>query len=492
MALTLQSMLLASLILLLYWTPSSVESHDRTSTHFSVNDIILDPGSRDKADKALNIIKDFMSLFKDVMEKIDTKKASAVMKGLAGFASLAPGIGLVSSVINMVLVIIPEEDEDLKKVKAELDDVNRKLDFLSIQLSCLETEVEWTNYASTYAQEELRIVNTWKMFDEFRKNSMLARSQEEKKTLTKTFTDDYEEMGNKASVDNFYHYMTVSGTSFIVNINDLLRKKFKCDISEIGKYNLYFSSLLWKAMVVNQLYWNLIDKDKAYIKAKHTKMFDDVYKVQLSAVEFCINNYDEYMKKDVERIGNINHLNKKQTIAQKVKMFLDMKYSWYNWVVVVYNTDPNFSVSRDMTMISVGKKTVAVGHILNTDETENQNLKASVNGCFRDKKYCIDMLQALRIECNYLTFEFLKGIHVTTGQDFGHFPKSSYQVDCYDPSWVKRKISMYFSKSWKEFDCSKFICKNNRWCERVLDSSERICICPNGYYGSMCEKKSRR
>ncbi|CAI5652723.1 unnamed protein product [Oreochromis niloticus] len=268
------SMLLASLILLLYWTTSSARSHDSTSTDLS-------PPHR----------------------------------GISNIASLAPVIGgLVSPIVNVVLAFVPQENP-LKELREGFSQVNRKLDSLSLQISNLATDVEWFNYASVCSQDEVRILNAWKKFEEFRENSGLVNTAEDELQLAEIFTNYYENTAVEASVANLYHYLTVSSTSLSGNLNKLLEKKFKCSIREIGKYNIYFSSLLWRGMVLNQLFWNLVGFNPSGKEAEQTQMFKNVSEAQISAVKFCRKNYTQYMEKDVEEIGKAMNPDDKQAIA---------------------------------------------------------------------------------------------------------------------------------------------------------------------------------
>lgn len=153
---------------------------------------------------------------------------------------------------------VPQENP-LKVLKADFAEMNEKLDSLSIQISNLAADVEWLNYARDYSKDKVCILNAWKKFCQFFEKSEVVQSEEDKLRLAEIFTNYYENTAVESSVANLYHYlMVISSTSLRGNLNNLLKTKFKCDISEIGKYNLYFSSLLWKGMVLNQLYWNLI------------------------------------------------------------------------------------------------------------------------------------------------------------------------------------------------------------------------------------------
>lgn len=255
------SMLLASLILLLYWTTSSARSHDSTSTDLSPPHrvkSVLPFRTREEVAASMQTAKDVLNFINDRIGKKNVESLTSVLKGISNIASLAPVIGgLVSPIVNVVLAFVPQENP-LKELREGFSQVNRKLDSLSLQISNLATDVEWFNYASVYSQDEVRILSAWKKFEEFRENSGLVKTAEDRLRLAEIFTNYYENTAVEASVANLYHYLTVSSTSLSGNLNGLLKKKFKCSIREIGKYNIYFSSLLWRGMVLNQLYWNLV------------------------------------------------------------------------------------------------------------------------------------------------------------------------------------------------------------------------------------------
>ncbi|XDV52442.1 hypothetical protein PO909_021170 [Leuciscus waleckii] len=365
------SMLLASLILLLYWTTSSARSHDPTSSVVSPSYRVKRDQpfeNREKVDKSSAVANGVLTVVKEVIEKIDTNKLAdkvkkvidadklvGVMKSLGKIASLAPGIGgLVASVVNMVLIFIPQEDPVLNEVTKGFAEMNRKLDLLSIQISNLATDVEWFNYASIYSQDEVRILNSWKKFNEFFQKSQWVQSKEDKLRLAEIFVNYYENTGTEASVANLYHYLTVKDTSLSGNLNELLRKKFKCDFQDIGKYNVYFSRLLWQGMVLNQFYWNLIGLNSSGIEAEHTQMFNNVYAAQKSAlIAECLDNYELYLKEDVVRISNGLSADDTTAIAVQVKEFLDKKYFWYNWVVMVYTDEEKNHKLYNMIKIPV-------------------------------------------------------------------------------------------------------------------------------------------
>ncbi|XP_078125794.1 uncharacterized protein LOC144530194 [Sander vitreus] len=501
------SMLLASLILLLYWTTSSARSHDPTSSVISPSYRVkrdLDFEARPKVQLSMEAAKEALPVIKKVIEKIDIKALSAVMKGLSKFASLVPGIGsLVPSFINMVLIFIPQDDPVLNEVKKGFEEVNRKLDSLSIQISNLATDVEWFNYASVYSQDELHILNAWKKFNDLLQNSQLVQNEEQKLRLAEIFVNYYENTGTEASVANLFHYLTVKDTSLSGNLNELLRKKFKCDFKEIGKYNVYFSSLLWKGMVLNQFYWKLIGLDSSGIEAKHTQMFKNVYEAQKSALEYCLTNHMEYVKEDVVEISKGLSADNKQAIADKVKKALDKKYNWYNWVVLVYNTNQaDYYILYNLTKITEDTPlTVAVGYTLIAGKINETLVKDVATWCLTKKvKEC----KIVDKDFSYARFgpyvfpdrsfdlyDYAKVTHAAYGEEFAVAPAPFHQNDCeWSTKWWThtRKMSIYYSR--KEDVCQSETCSNNGTCNRLLDSNEWMCECPDGYYGERCEERT--
>ncbi|XP_063339189.1 cephalotoxin-like protein [Pelmatolapia mariae] len=505
------SMLLASLILLLYWTTSSARSYDSTSTDLSPPHRVrrtLPFRTREEVAASMQTAKDVLNFINDRIGKKNTEKLSRVLKGISNIASMAPVIGgLVSSIVNVVLAFVPQENP-LNELREGFAEVNRKLDSLSLQISNLATDVEWFNYASVYSQDEVRILNAWKKFEEFRENSGLVNTAEDKLRLAEIFTNYYENTAVEASVANLYHYLTVSSTSLSGNLNDLLRKKFKCNIGEIGKYNIYFSSLLWRGMVLNQLYWDLIGFSSSRKQAVQTEMFKTVSEAQISAVKFCMKNYAQYMEKDVEEISKAMSPDNKTAIAYQVKTFLDKKYNWYNWVVLVYNTDQeqNYIYRYNMTNVPVGEITVAVDYTQKTNEERKEEVKNQLSSCYKES-YRYSSLNTGPVLAPKLCEDFehkklcsheVAGVPVTeyikvmyssysTANDFVVDPNALQSFRCEWGSFRLYKIHIYYSKSLPV--CDPDPCKNKGECQRLLDSNEWLCECPDGFYGDTCEKE---
>ena len=497
MEVTRLSLLLASLILILYWTTSSAWSHDLPSSDISpAYRVKRDQPfeNREKVKETFQVVADSLSLLKEVNEVFD------VLKKLSKFASVAPSaIGVIFSAVNMVLIFIPQDDPVLSAVNEGFAEVNRKLDSLSFQVSNLATDVEWFNYASIYSQDELRILSAWRKFNEFRDNSRLAQTPEEKLQQAEIFVNYYEYTGTESSVANLYHYLTVSSTSLSANLNQLLRKKFKCDIRQIGEYNLYLSTLLLRGIVLNKVYWKMIGLNPPNTEAKHTKMFKNVYQAQKSIFELCMVNYDEYVKSDAQEISAALSPDDKTDIAVKVKTALDKKYDWYNWVVLVYNTEDNdYYTLNSLTKVHVGKVTVAVGNIQKGDAERKDEIMNAAKKCFsRDcaTTTTIDQCKLREDIDNWSgldddsvsAFPFTKYAkvaysHKNTYTDFVEVPAPLGKTSC---GW-SYELSVHSSRD--TGGCA-YQCQNGGQCTKLVDSAFSLCECEDGYYGDHCENR---
>ncbi|XP_029933216.1 SE-cephalotoxin-like [Myripristis murdjan] len=273
---------------------------------------------------------------------------------------LPSALGLMFSFVNIILAFIPQESPT-DQLQADLDEVNRKLDSLSMEISNLATDVEWHNYASVYSQDEVRILNAWKNFNDILKISMSAQSEEQKIRLAEMFTTFYENTATEGSVASLYHYLTVRGTSLSKNLLDILTRKSKCSITDIGMYSIYFNSLMYRGMFLNQVYWSLMGFNLSVKAAEYTSMMKKIVNAEKEAVNNCKSKYEEYMKKEVVDISKKHSNSDKEEIARQIKWALDKKYFWYEWVVVVYDTKQKYpDETYGFTVIPMEKITVAM------------------------------------------------------------------------------------------------------------------------------------
>ncbi|XP_062387022.1 uncharacterized protein LOC134076027 [Sardina pilchardus] len=496
--------LLASLICL-YGMPSCASSQyhiaDDPNHHIIKRD--LPPNSRAQTDKILSVATTSLSLFNEVMGKIDTEKVTGIMKGLASFASLAPGIGsVISSVIGTVLVFIPQEDKVLNEMKKGFEEVNWKLSSISMQISDLEKDLKYYNYATALLRHEENIISAWKKFDDFFMKHVFDNDNDK---LDKLFIEFYQNTHIENSVRSLYRSLTVpvGQTSLASNFNELLKEKFKCDIRKIGKYHLHLSTLLFKGMVLQQFYNRKRGLNALDIETSLAQQFKTVFEAQKATLEYCENNYEKYLRDDVEQIARELHPDEKKAIAENVKKHLDGKYSWYNWVVFVCTKDDlkkkNVILFENPIEITIDNIIVAVFYTLKAEITNKNEITFIVDKCFQSHRNCelqcrhslvpddVWIPEGWNVWPTHITLADYAKVTYATYYDynFEEYPKPDYQKKCYYDRY-QYTISVYYSRK-LPVGCNK--CSNKGQCMRVLNSNEWRCDCQDGYYGDTCENK---
>ncbi|XP_029933221.1 SE-cephalotoxin-like [Myripristis murdjan] len=504
MAVLRVSLLLGSLILVLYLTTTSALSHDPTfsTTNSGPPTRIrrdLTYLTQEKTKEVMDTGKTALEAFKSTFEHLEgTKTLSGIMEKISKFSGLVPGIGgLMLSFVSMVLIFIPQESPT-DQLQADLDEVNRKLDSLSIQISNLATDVEWHNYASVYSQDEVRILNAWKRLNELIESSRLAQSNEKKIRLAEMFTTFYENTATEGSVASLYHYLTIRGTSLSKNLLDILTRKFKCGFDDVAMYAFYFNSLMYRGMVLNQFYWSLMGFDTSVKAAEHTSMMKQVVRAQKNALNYCMNNYKEYMKRDVEEISKKYSYKDKELIASEIKTALDKKYFWYNWVVVVHDTKQDYPDKTDgFTVIPVEKVTIAVGFInkekMDLQWRSSQMLCGPMANCDDEGQINSRELCYVEIVATYDDHqEFIevrrKLMHLSYDRNPVHVPHSCCNETCRWGTFSEGSLSFYYSREVEV--CTGDPCMNGGTCRRMLMSNDWMCDCTDDFYGRICENST--
>ncbi|XP_071379181.1 SE-cephalotoxin-like [Centroberyx affinis] len=451
--------------------------------------------SMGKVEKSMGVVTGSLTVIKEVLEKVDTSQLAGIVKGLACFASLAPGIGgLVASIVN--IFVLYSTDSPLDNVKSQFDEVNHKLDSISQQIADLKTDVEWHNYASIYSQDETKILNSWNEFNRFRENCQSALSTEEKLELATKFVSFYENTGTEGSVASLYFYLTTRGTSLSRNLISLMAKKYKCDINDMGRYSLYFNSLLWKGMVLNQLYYKLRGYKTDGKAAENIQQFDQVLKAQKDAVMSCADKYD-YIEPAVREISKSLTLEDTPELPKQIKAGLQKRYNSYNWIVVTFRTaEQQFIVIENTTLVRFDEITVAV---MRTNARQDsgqlkfiwgkalQCLKSMCNGS--DYKMC-----TVDDDSGYKLKDVTAALHIYLRNNFYNDPPAFISGNCWIDRTRRRAFSFYAKLPKTDHalwdPCRQPDCENNGTCNWLPGTLQRICECPTGFFGERCENKT--
>ncbi len=121
-----------------------------------------------KVEKGMTLSKEFLQRVNDLAELVLKKKGDTardsvlkVLKVFSSFGKVAASFGFIGALISFIFAFIPQSNPMFEFMKEQFAEINRKLDSLSLQISTLQTEMEWTNYASSYGKDENVIKNSW-------------------------------------------------------------------------------------------------------------------------------------------------------------------------------------------------------------------------------------------------------------------------------------------------------------------------------------------
>ncbi|KAJ8334954.1 hypothetical protein SKAU_G00405930 [Synaphobranchus kaupii] len=465
--------------------------------------------TREKAEKSLEPLKAGLELVKSIVEVVDKTDWKGFLKKMVIVSSLAPGVGtLVGAFISCALVYLPQTDPVMDMMKEEFADLNRKLDSVSMEIANLKTEVEWSNYASIYSQDESNILNSWKKWEEFISycasagtSQTLTETDLEKLRMAERFTTYYENSATENSVYSLYGHLTVRQPALSVNLLEILVERFRCDVQVVDTYGKYFRALLWKGLLLNQLYYTLKGFD-ADIKAQQSiQQLYDVIIAQQKAVVDCVQNHKRYMKADVEIITNaaLSSGSDNMQLAQKIKTILDRKYPWYDWIIAVIPSEEGHTF-LNYTMVRVANVTVAVAHYQRGPPGIPKS--AVSEKCHGLEVACHSPTELLECLVPYdrefgLSLKYNSAaLHASETSEISETPEPFYKMPCYFPGTVFTAwgtISLYV-KSYEQFWLSdpnqpfQFpSCENSGTPTQILDTTGFVCECPYGYYGERCE-----
>ncbi|XP_029923271.1 uncharacterized protein LOC115370401 [Myripristis murdjan] len=434
------------------------------------------------------------ALLKVVADALNAPGVKEALGQIASFASLAPGIGtLVAAIINLALAFVPGADP----VKDMLKDINQKLDSISKQIADLKTDVEWNTYASAYSRDETNIINSWNEFNKFRQScEKEPNCENQKRELANKFVSFYENTATENSVARLVFYLTNTEASLSANLLHLLKKRHKCDIKELNRYNFFLNSLLWRGMVLNQLYYKLKGYDTEDKEAEYVSQFNKVIEAQRDVVASCADS-EEYIEPAVQKINQIHPLKPDEESATKVKEELDKTYDFYYWIVVIFKSNDKEKHSLlHFTSVNLGDITVAVSR---TNSKWNEDIFTSENPNYLrgilEKKKCSNLEQELsrdngpvdKWEMDYLRLIFA-ALLVSKGKVFAA-PEAFISGKC---NSVPAKLHFYFyaklphspNAPWDP--CGNFGCENGAKC-RWLAGTLTMCECQPGYHGDKCQ-----
>ncbi|XP_051747435.1 SE-cephalotoxin-like [Ctenopharyngodon idella] len=455
-----------------------------------------------QVEKGMAFSKEFLQRVNDVAEvlkkRADTARDSLlkVLKIFSSLGKVAAGFGFIGAFISFILAFIPQSNPMFNFMKEQFAEVNRKLDSLSLQISTLQTEMEWTNYASSYGKDENVIKNSWAKLTEFIKTAPAASTQEEKTRLAERFTTFYENTGTENSVANLYRYITENNpVSLNKNLLQLIIEKSNGDFNVLVQYSTYFTTLMVSGLKLNVFYYKLKGYD-AEVKAKEavTQLSNTLSAIQDALIE-CAGDFEKWAQKDAVKLSN-QRFSSSKDLATDIKEHLESKFHWFKWIVIAHSNDVKneFTFGQSINFYAQEKTSI---HLIHQEKGSvvDQNTKDSIKSSLQKEMSSLSMT----LQCETMKDELLSRfgakvtkhiwfLHVVTKpSDYAQTDVADIELSCHPGNLNFRHFHIFLKGNILKSPCSDVNCKHGE-CKPIKDTTQGFCKCHKMFCGPTCEE----
>ncbi|XP_016115685.1 uncharacterized protein [Sinocyclocheilus grahami] len=456
-----------------------------------------------RVEKGMTLSKEFLQRVNDLAEFVFKKKEDtardSLLKVLKVFSSLgkvAASFGFIGALISFIFAFIPQSNPMFEFMKEQFAEINRKLDSLSIQISTLQTEMKWTNYASSYGKDENVIKNSWAKLTEFIKTAPVASTQEQKTRLAERFTTFYENTGTENSVANFYRYITENNpVSLNKNLLQLIIEKSNGDFNVLVQYTTYFTTLMVSGLKLNVFYYKLKGYDAA-AKAEEAviQLSNTLSAIQDALIE-CADGFETWAHKDALKLSN-QRFSSTKNLATDIKKHLERKFHWFKWIVIAHSNKDEFTFGQSINFEAQEKTSV---HLIHQDKGSavDQNTKANIQSSLQKEMAglrftmrCSTIKEELLHRFGANVISHIKFLHVVVKKtsDYAQTDVADIELRCEPAVLVPdRDFSIFLKANIVKPPCSDVNCKHGE-CKPIKGTTQGFCKCHKMFHGPACEE----
>lgn len=454
-----------------------------------------------QVEKGMTFFKDFLERVKDVAQIVSNKKEDTardsllkVLKIFGNFGKVAAGFGFLGALISFIFAFIPQSNPMFEFMKEQFAEVNRKLDSLSLQISTLQTEMIWTNYASSYGKDENVIKNSWAKLTEFITTAPVASTPEQKTRLAERFTTFYENTGTENSVANFYRYITEKNpVSLNKNLLQLIIEKSNGDFNVLVQYTTYFTTLMVSGLRLNVFYYKLKgyeieDKSQEAV----TQLSNTLSAIQDALIE-CANDFETWAKKDAIKLSNKPFSNNEK-LATDIKKHLESKFYWFKWIVIAHpnNVRNEFIFGQSINFVAQEKTSVHLIHQEKgsaLDQSTKRNIKSSLQNELRllSPYNCGTMKEQLLHRFGAKLTSQIQFLHaVTKSSGYAQTDVADIELSCQQLIFF-RVFHIFLRGNIGKPPCSDMNCNHGEY-KPIKDTRQGFCKCHRMFYGPACDE----
>ncbi|XDV25984.1 hypothetical protein PO909_029805 [Leuciscus waleckii] len=453
----------------------------------------IDVSQVNQLEKGLTMSKEFLQGLNDVGEIIKKKTEDTTRESLVKVLKV---FGSLGALISFILAFIPQLNPMFEFMKEQFAEVNRKLDSLSLQISTLQTEMEWKSYASSYGKDENVIKNSWAKLTEFIKSAPLASTQEEKTRLAERFTTFYENTGTENSVANFYRYITENNpVSLNKNLLQLIIEKSNGDFDVLVQYSSYFTTLMVSGLKLNVFYYKL----KGYggeVKAQEavTQLSNTLSAIQDALIE-CADGFEKWAHKDAVKLS-IQPFSDTKMLATDIKNHLESKFHWFKWIVIAHSNDVKneFTFGQSINLNAQEKTSVYIIH-QEKGSAVDQNTKGNIKSSLQTEMaslsiypQCLTMKEELLHRFGAKVTSQIQFLHaVTKPSDYAQTDVADIELNCQYLYPIRDFKIFLRGNIVVKAPCSDVNCKNGE-CKPIKDTTQGFCKCHKMFHGPACDE----
>ncbi len=460
-----------------------------------------------KVEKGITFSKEFLTGLNDVAEalskKVETTARTSLIKVFKVFSSLgkvAACFGFIGPLISFIFALIPNSDPTFEFMKEQFSEVNRKLDSLSLQISSLQTKMEWTNYASSYGKDENVIKNSWAKLTEFIQTAPIASTQEQKTRLAERFTTFYENTGTENSVANLYRYLTENNpVSLNKNLLKLVIEKSNGDFNVLVQYSTYFTTLMVSGLKLNVFYYLMKGYD-GEVKAQEAvaQLSNALSAIQDALIE-CADDFEKWAYKEaVEAVGT-QKFSSTEKLASDIKNKLESKFHWFKWIVIAHSSDVKneFTFGQPIYINVQEKPSVYIIH-QEKGSAVDQHIKDNVKSSLQKEllsliitRQCGTMKDELLQRFGAKVISQIQFLHaVTKPSDYAQTDVPDIKLSCELSGYLNspRDFNIFLRRNTQvKPPCSDVNC-NNGECKPIKNTTQVFCRCNKMFHGPACEE----
>ena len=287
-------------------------------------------------------IRDGFTAAEELGELINQKNFLGSLTKLS--QTVAPYLGIVGPFVAFGLAFADTESPELRAIKSLARRVDQGFDQIDTQFADIRREINWLPVRINFMAIEQKIRAVQNEFEHLSRVQASAYWAQ-KQIFTTNFESDYQNSGTKlyeAIMNQNYLY----GSGVLQSVMEYTRY----DRPKYQVFTLGLVKLLLMASKLEIAYYELkgYHENSQYYESIWNGRLDDVRRAIKRGDDRIVTESQEQWKRDVERyaIENPAAEMNNDNFARTLYDFLDRKFYWLDWIVVVYNPVSGYEKHR--------------------------------------------------------------------------------------------------------------------------------------------------